>query len=77
MKKITTYYLFITFDDVDSDIKGPFEDEEKRDYAAIALRRADPDQRHGIFKLNVSIDGFARLTVEAENYTGGFFIDAL
>lgn len=66
-------YLFITVNDIESDVIGPFENEDIRDKAAKLIRKDDPEKNNGIFMLNIS--GHVHLIVTTEDYSGGFFLD--
>ncbi|MFW5958310.1 MAG: hypothetical protein ACOCQ0_04055 [Desulfosalsimonas sp.] len=44
-------YLLIIWDDIEPEIKGPFKTEEERYNTAREIRAADPDKRHGLYKI--------------------------
>jgi len=61
-------YLFVTHNDIESEITGPFKNSDERDEAAREIRE-DEGEETGIFMLNVGSDGVP----ECSDYSGGFF----
>ncbi len=50
------HYLFVTEDDVEPEIQGPFGSAEERDAAARAFRN-EHGSDHGLFPLDILDDG--------------------
>jgi hypothetical protein len=65
----TKYYLLIIYDGVEADIEGPYRSEERRDAAALKIRK-EQGKDHGLHALDV-VNGKPRVF----NYLGGFFPD--
>ncbi|MFW6271781.1 MAG: hypothetical protein ACOC1Q_01920 [Desulfosalsimonas sp.] len=50
----TKPHLLIIWDDIEPEVRGPFESEQQRDQAALEIRAADPNKRHGLYKITAA-----------------------
>lgn len=64
------YFLFITVDDVEPNIKGPFDTPDKRTAFAKAFRDKE-GPGHGVFALDIDANGVP----DTWAYPGAFFDD--
>ena len=68
-----SFYVLEIVDDLEPLLHGPYATEEERDQQAVALRRADPGKRNGLFRLDVS----AMAAPDVSPYSGAELSDPL
>lgn len=63
------YYVMHVVGDVEPELAGPFDTEDERDEHARQLKATDPDERNGIYWLDLDD---SRTCAECGAYAGGF-----
>lgn len=66
------FYLYEVWCDVEPVISGPFDTREERDAHARKLREADPQERNGLFPLDVQLLA-GEYVLRTGAYSGAFF----
>jgi hypothetical protein len=62
------YYVLHVVDDIEPELEGPYKSFRARDNKAKELRKEDEEQKNGIYGLDISHSGKARVF----SYMGGF-----
>lgn len=70
-RQLTQYFVLFVWEDVEPQLKGPFDNAEERDAKARELRRTEGPDEGGIYWLSVDKSGALRIGP----YTGGFLDD--
>lgn len=63
------YHLLIIWDDVEPELRGPFEDRDTRDQAAVDFREAEGPE-HGLYRVNMNHG-----KIEINSYVGNDFFE--
>ena len=74
----TRYFLIVIQGDVEPGIMGPFSSAEDRDEAALDWRKQDPNEKDGLYKLDLKADKFESnpskiLKLSIDSFSDGFF----
>jgi len=68
----TQYYLLVIWGDVSSEVKGPYRNEEERNFAALKYKEDDPNEENGLYMLDVDERGVPSVY----DYSGGYMMVA-